>query len=473
MSNFRRGAIYDPLHTVGNLKNEKLRFETIPFTDTTGVVVLSSLLAAKYGSNMKTLALLGWWASMSHHHHQHFVRAYTSDGRLVVTQLGDSYSSGNGARNTNGDVNFAGVLECLRSPTTWGAQATAALPLPTVYVNRACSGGIIADMTHPRVLNTRFATKVNGFCNATPAPYAPEEYYIESNPSCPNALQSQYLGVTKETDFVVLASGGNDFRFGTIILDCLTFNIRSISKCQAAMNFVYANLNTFGTVLTNALLSIKPLLNDQATIVMVAYPHIVLNTPETYDPIFEPGTLEITNNLRNLGIAVEQSQQAAVAAANKNSTREFVVFYNGTKPLFEGHEPHPKFFSANPNRWINEHFPAGGNTAEVYHLNPIGHNELGKAMAAFLTTRILPVVPMAPIASPAMAPIATAAPVVVAAPKASPIAAPALAVPSPSGLRPPTKAPTKAPLPVVPVATLRRCRGPLRCLFRRIVRCQC
>jgi GDSL-like Lipase/Acylhydrolase family len=435
---------------------------------------------------MKTmgLALLGWLVVSMSHHSQHFAWAYTSDGRLVVTQLGDSYSSGNGARDVNGAVNYAGVPECLRSPTTWGAQATAALPFPTVYVNRACSGGIIADMTNPRGLNTRFSTKTNGFCNATPAPYAPEEYYVESNPSCPNALQSQNLGVTKETDFVLLASGGNDFRFGTIILDCLTFNVRSIPKCQAAMNFVYANLNTFGTALTNALLSIKPLLNEKATIVVVAYPHIVLNTPETYDPIspFEPGTLEITNNLRNLGLAVEQSQRAAVAAANKNSTREFVVFYNGTKALFEGHEPHPKFFSANPNRWINEHFPDGGNTAEVYHLNPIGHNELGKAMAAFLSSRILAASPMAPVAPPVMAPVAppamsptaAAAPVAGAAPKASPMAAPVLAAPS-SGLRPPTKAPllpTASP-PLAPVSTLRKCRGPLRCLFRRIVRCQC
>jgi hypothetical protein len=75
------------------------------------------------GNKMKTIghALLGLWVSSVSHHR--LARALTSDGRLVVVQLGDSYACGNGARDANGTVNFAGVPECYRSPTVWVPKA--------------------------------------------------------------------------------------------------------------------------------------------------------------------------------------------------------------------------------------------------------------------------------------------------------------------------------------------------------------
>jgi hypothetical protein len=192
--------------------------------------------------------------------------------------------------------------------------------------------------------------------------------------------------------------------FGNAIISCLTAILRSIPKCQAALKFVYDNLDTFEITLTNALLSMQPRLHDTAVVVVVAYPYQVLNTPNTYNPPFRPGTLEITNQVRNLGDAVELVQRRAVMTAaanarhNSTTTRDFVVFYNGTKALFEGHEPHPKFGYANPNGWINEHFPTGGDLADAFHFNPMGHQQLGCAIGAFLTT--LPVVANAAAAVP-------------------------------------------------------------------------
>jgi hypothetical protein len=425
---------------------------------------------------MKTigLALMGWCLLMSNHHHYLFARGLTSDGRLVVVQLGDSFASGNGARDANGAVNYAGIPECYRSSTTWGAQATAALPpsmdgLAAVYGTRACSGANFADLTKPRYLSTRNTSKVNGECSATPAlPYAPEEFYIESyllpKSYCVNALQPQFLGVTKETDVVLTATARDNFGFGNIVLNCLAASTRTIRGCSGSMDFVYGTLNPFGTALTKALLSIKPLLHDTAIVVVVAYPHIVLDTPMTLDPISEHGysKMEITNNLRFLGERVEQSQRLAVAAANKNSTREFALFYNGTKALFEGHEPHPNFQFSNEDRWINEFFPEGGNKAEVYQLNPIGHAELGRAMGAFLTSQLIPATPTAP-KTPTRWPTKT------------PTTRPPTKDPTRSPLSSPTKSPTRLPAtaPRAPVAPLRSCGGPLRCRFRRILRCRC
>jgi hypothetical protein len=232
-----------------------------------------------------------------------------------------------------------------------------------IFVNRACTGSFNVDLTNPRVLKTRFTRKVNGLCNATRAVFAPEEYYVERNPSrtslCANVLQSQYLGVTKKTDVVLLTSGGNDLRFGQVLFDCLVPLTRSIPKCQAALNNVYANLDTFGTSLTDALLSIKPRLHDTAVIVVVPYPYLVLNTPETYNPIFKPGKLEITNNLRNLGDAADQRQRLAVAAANRNSTRKLPSFtmvpsrsLRVTNPTQSSYVSIPIVGSMNWFRWV-------------------------------------------------------------------------------------------------------------------------
>jgi hypothetical protein len=153
---------------------------------------------------MKTIsfALFAWCVFTSSHFP--FARALTSDGRFVVVQLGDSFASGNGARGPNGTVNYAGIPDCFRSPTTWGAQATAALPqskggLSAVYVTRACYGGVLKDVTNPRIFSTRFTTKTNGVCSASPAlPYAPEKYYVKKQPitfcivhQCPPATISR------------------------------------------------------------------------------------------------------------------------------------------------------------------------------------------------------------------------------------------------------------------------------------------
>ena len=68
-----------------------------------------------------------------------------------IVHLGDSYSSGNGARNENGDKTFYSVSGCYRSQSNWGSHFAESLTdvFAVTYINRACSGGVLAE-TSPR-----------------------------------------------------------------------------------------------------------------------------------------------------------------------------------------------------------------------------------------------------------------------------------------------------------------------------------
>ena len=67
---------------------------------------------------------------------------------LKVVLLGDSYSAGNGA----GD--YYGPHECYRSKNNWAERYIEALRTQgyaVTFVNRACSGGVTADIFNDRV----------------------------------------------------------------------------------------------------------------------------------------------------------------------------------------------------------------------------------------------------------------------------------------------------------------------------------
>ena len=68
---------------------------------------------------------------------------------LSIVQLGDSYSSGNGAGN------YHGPADCRRSGRNWGALFASwanSQGIAASYQNRACSGGTVGDMFSSRTL---------------------------------------------------------------------------------------------------------------------------------------------------------------------------------------------------------------------------------------------------------------------------------------------------------------------------------
>src|SRR4051795_11431280 len=70
---------------------------------------------------------------------------------LKVVQLGDSYSAGNGAGN------YYGPKDCYRSSTNWAERYMDSLrdTYNISFVNRACSGGVLSDLTHTRTMDDK------------------------------------------------------------------------------------------------------------------------------------------------------------------------------------------------------------------------------------------------------------------------------------------------------------------------------
>ena len=122
-----------------------------------------------------------------------------------IVQLGDSFSAGNGARNQDGGRNYHSVEGCYRSPTNWGSQFAQSLGdvFAVTYINRACSGGVIADITQERamgrVANCRFCG-----CRDKTAAHPEEEILRTENRNCFRYLRPQINAVDSSVDLVLL-----------------------------------------------------------------------------------------------------------------------------------------------------------------------------------------------------------------------------------------------------------------------------
>jgi Mg-chelatase subunit ChlD len=303
---------------------------------------------------------------------------------LKVVQLGDSYSAGNGARSASGWRNYQGISGCYRSPTNWGNQFLDSLRdvFSVTYVNRACSGSVIDDILNPNELDSYSASF--GFC---PSPEYPEEesyVYDGANNSCIRTLVPQIEGIDESVDLVLMTGGGNDLKFANIIKQCFVAGPRDPAGCKAAIEFAQKELDkNVEDRLTKTFAELRRKLRPDARVVFVTYPYLVPDVGyyvEKWGDFYNAG-----NAIRALGLAGDAVQREAVAAANAAAGEEFVVLFDGTKELFEGHLPNP-LRGKNSNRWLYEAFETGLKyRLEWYHYNPLGHQNLGSALSIFET----------------------------------------------------------------------------------------
>lgn len=102
----------------------------------------------------------------------------------------------------------------------------------------------------------------------------------------------------------------------------------------------------------------------------------------------------MTNNLRSIGLVLDDCQRNAVEMANQAANRTFVIYYDQAKTLFEGHEPNPKVFCKNRDGWFTESWASP--IDEIYHLNLIGHTQLANGLYNFMMPLFTPTVAPAP-----------------------------------------------------------------------------
>lgn len=319
---------------------------------------------------------------------------------LKIVQLGDSYSAGNGARSESGERNYYGIEGCYRSHTNWGEQFANSLKdtYAVTYINRACSGGVIADILNPRLMGSVFK---DNFSDSCPSSKYPDEETIsidESQPAlCQRVIDPQIDAIDKSVDLVVMTMGGNDVQFDRIVVECFVPGPRDPAGCRDAVEDARDELENVRSGLIETLGQIREKLRPDARVILVTYSHVTQDADYQLENWLTNDSYAAAQEIRSLGLEGDEYQRAAVVAANQAArekygvTEDYIVFFDSTKALFDGHEPDPAALSENPDRWLHELvFSLGYANVESYHYNPLGHQNLGNALSPFETFGAVP-----------------------------------------------------------------------------------
>ncbi|MCU1677230.1 MAG: hypothetical protein JWM93_1988, partial [Frankiales bacterium] len=366
--------------------------------------------------------------------------------RLDVLLLGDSYSAGNGSYACptspadaldcgNGVAEYYGPSECMRSHYNWAEKYVAKLreKYTVFFTNRACSGGVAANVTSSKFLNEwsakylfagerlsqsdayqRMTADINACNQNLPncggrycGTNIDDEFRIVSVKSvvyqprvrtqaagtiasydCRRNLHAQVTNITPETDLVLLSMGGNDIEFAKLINRCFVLDVglfgiggnEADCEKQLARSFSLANDTIFSRSAA-MLQSIAARLHTNAKVVLNSYPYLSEDKPGYYRTVDNgrggSHRVYLANEIRRLGRLGDDLQQRATATLN-NRFVEVATFYSGTKATFAGHEPNPSKWERNGSRWIWEIERA--NKLENYHPRRQGHLAWGLDM---------------------------------------------------------------------------------------------
>ncbi len=333
---------------------------------------------------------------------------------LKVVLLGNSYAAGNGARDDDNKRNYEGPKDCYRSPTNWASQYVEWLGtqgFAVTFVNRACSGGVIADYTRPREMDKRTATlyepentselvlEARALADQCKSKFPGDEYYTAEYQyydtffgahfvECTRFMHSQVNAVGKDTDLVLLTGGGNDVNFAGIIEQCFAPGFRDPGDCREKVTNARDNIDDVRLSMIDALAAIRQRGRPDTKVALVGYPFLANN--DDFELVhrflknpwwWERDRYAAAREVRELGRLGDIAQEAAVDAANLTAGEDFVTFVN-IKDHFAGHEPKPELGTGNPDRWIYEieHFTV---LIENFHYNPEGHRQLALYLRNF------------------------------------------------------------------------------------------
>lgn len=292
-------------------------------------------------------------------HDNHSVRSRTrnlqsvdgnSSRTLNIVQMGDSYSSGVGARDTSGNPSYEDEA-CMRSDYGWGglyAQMVQELygdDLNVNYINLACIGAMISNTTN----------MVDG---------------VEQLPF----LESDF-------DIVLLTIGGNDANYLGLIAYCFIPSLKDVSECQNAVETSRSILNdqNFTDLMNQFLLEIWQRTSSNAKVVFLQYPYLVLDIPEWNFTSTDGSSVNADLEIRELGELGDSAQRQSAQHANREAGMEFVIYVDTIKALFAGHEADPRTSDATNNEtWINEAATTSTipDIFEQFHNNKLGHDAI-------------------------------------------------------------------------------------------------
>ena len=305
-----------------------------------------------------------------------------------VVHIGDSYSSGNGARNANGDADYTGPAGCNRSPSSWGNQYANWLSqtqgVTVDYRNHACDGATLGHMNRWRYMN-HFRVAKHRSCPLAEHPQDEHLHLQEKqfSNSCQRWLRPQLDAITADTDLVLLTLGGNNLGFRSIVTNCMAPVLRDPATCENLILDAENELAGIQQQLVDLLAEMRRRLHPNAKVVIVEYPHLIEDTNYTVRQTFGRESFAAGPRIRNISTALSGHQRAATDQANAAAGQPFVEFVDSVKPHFVGRAPNPGTFRQNPSGWFNEF--TNSRSHETYHLNSNGHRELARLVAQHRT----------------------------------------------------------------------------------------
>jgi len=330
---------------------------------------------------------------------------------LRVVLLGDSYSAGNGAED------YWGPSGCYRSGRNWAEKYldTVRATRSVTFVNRACSGGVLDNLSNRTAKDdddklavvyvpgtevtkddprARQLLDAQGDCstsyrddetwdvealNAFPESFGGTTVTFE----CTRWLEPQWNAVGTDTDLVFFSIGGNDVEFAKIIENCFFIGLRDVDTCREKVGNGQRDIGGVGLRIESFLRALKAKMRPDAKIVVKSYPY--LERDEGYElgnalPWPFHDSYAVGREIRLFGDLGDEAQRAAVDAVNAEGGAQ-VVFVDGIKPHFAGHEPDGRVCCENEDRWVAEF--DGVTKMEWYHYNPTGHTEVANVLASY------------------------------------------------------------------------------------------
>ena len=341
---------------------------------------------------------------------------------LSIVQLGDSYSSGNGAGS------YHGPADCRRSGRNWGALFTSwanSQGIAASYQNRACSGGTVGNLFSSRTLPKQSPRGVSAnsleeakakldssdVCStrAVGDDFLSVDYHLKKSNSrwpwaknytyeCQITIRAQADFVGPQTDLVLLTMGGNDLGFSRMVADCFGPRIPLIQDGAHAVrcrNDITSAKNGLPDTVNRLKEAISRLLTSRMTgsttskVVLLSYP--LLSTDRAYVLNNDGVRFDASRGIRELGKSAVAEQKRVIGELQAAFPGR-VEFVEDTPAAFAGHEPDPRVFARNDYRWINEFLetqgdytsngkvegPFSSTFSDWYHPNLIGQREMSK-----------------------------------------------------------------------------------------------
>lgn len=273
---------------------------------------------------------------------------------LNITQLGDSYASGNGAGS------YYGPDGAYRSRVNWAERY---------------AGWLNDQGVHSAVTN------------------------LASSGATSTQIAQQATAIPADTHMVLFTAGGNDVGFTDIVMKCFVLGLRDARDCRAAVQNASNGINSAMSGVEQILQTISDqTAGNHPQVVYVGYPFLSEDRYYTlancYGSLFRRTceTYDAATAIRDLGRQADQQQAEFVA--QWNATHAMQVSYLPVSSHFAGHEPDPRTTSRNSYRWVNEFFETEGRLAADgrtessfsldpagwYHPNIIGHDQIATVL---------------------------------------------------------------------------------------------